>query len=535
MPPRRRLAAKQEPTEKIVILKMERVPVADLHHHPRNPNTGDVKAIARSLDTTGQYRPIVVNIGTHTGRPNEVLAGNHTLDAAALAFKYQSGGVTRSKPAWESVWASFVDVDEDTATTILLADNETASLGERNRKVVGELLSSLPEVQQVATGYNADEIDRLVTSAQGVAAKVDVDSMLAGIRGEVSPAQERKILPRAKDILENEDEEHRIIASKRGAVRAGEDPEAEEEAAQEEAELMKQADAMTRLQIAYELKEQAEAFPLDDNEWGIPSLLEDNILAEFPRELQTWGGYEATPDDGKKWFLYNYGLGGVKGLPFERVIMCFYTHDHKFDNWWNLPAYYTAKHVARGCTTYITPDFSFYYTTPRCTHLSNVYRGLWMARFWQECGLTVVPRVQFADKSSFEFNMLGIPQETPTLAFSLQNTPVEGGGKLDNEKFQAALVQIAVDHLRPTQSLVYGGPPAQRIMERVNWRNGVAFWQPNYAHIRRGTMFDKGDGSAKLTAGQRKKLKTAMAKDLNLKEKGAEMYTEDDVFEPEDD
>ena len=46
-----------------------------------NPRRGDVTAIAGSLRTNDQYKPITVNVGTFTGRPNEVLAGNHTLMA----------------------------------------------------------------------------------------------------------------------------------------------------------------------------------------------------------------------------------------------------------------------------------------------------------------------------------------------------------------------------------------------------------------------------------------------------------------------
>ncbi|MDX3097732.1 hypothetical protein PV417_24845 [Streptomyces sp. ME19-03-3] len=49
-------------------------------NHP-NPRTGDVDAIAESLRVNGRYKAIVVNRGTHTGRPNEVLAGvAHAVD-----------------------------------------------------------------------------------------------------------------------------------------------------------------------------------------------------------------------------------------------------------------------------------------------------------------------------------------------------------------------------------------------------------------------------------------------------------------------
>lgn len=95
---------------------LETYRLADLRPYHANPRRGDVAQIARSLSRTGQYRPIVVNAGTKTGRYREVLAGNHTL-AAAL------------KLGWSHLAGSVVDVDDDTAARIVAADNRTAELG----------------------------------------------------------------------------------------------------------------------------------------------------------------------------------------------------------------------------------------------------------------------------------------------------------------------------------------------------------------------------------------------------------------------
>lgn len=56
----------------------ENLPLTQLNTFHKNPRRGDVEAIKGSLVANGQYRPIVVNKGTHTGRPFEVLAGNRT-------------------------------------------------------------------------------------------------------------------------------------------------------------------------------------------------------------------------------------------------------------------------------------------------------------------------------------------------------------------------------------------------------------------------------------------------------------------------
>ena len=73
---------------------LETYRLADLRPYHANPRRGDVAQIARSLSRTGQYRPIVVNAGTKTGRYREVLAGNHTLAAAQkLGWSHLAGSV----------------------------------------------------------------------------------------------------------------------------------------------------------------------------------------------------------------------------------------------------------------------------------------------------------------------------------------------------------------------------------------------------------------------------------------------------------
>lgn len=97
---------------------------AQLHLFHRNPRKGDVPAIAASLRRHTQYKPITANIGTHTGRPHEVLAGNHTL----LAFRHLAEEEPGEK-AWQKIMVFWVDVDDDMAERIVVADNQTSQLG----------------------------------------------------------------------------------------------------------------------------------------------------------------------------------------------------------------------------------------------------------------------------------------------------------------------------------------------------------------------------------------------------------------------
>lgn len=130
------------------------VPPAELVTFHRNPRVGDIDKIAGSLIANGQYKPIVANIGTHTGRMNEVLAGNHTL----LAFRQ----VAEQKPfekQWNRILVHWVDVDEDMANRIVLVDNRSFDAGEGTDDAT--VYALLSQVGTTGTGYTDADLDAL--------------------------------------------------------------------------------------------------------------------------------------------------------------------------------------------------------------------------------------------------------------------------------------------------------------------------------------------------------------------------------------
>jgi ParB-like chromosome segregation protein Spo0J len=127
-------------------LKVEQVAVSELRTYYLNPRRGNVAVIAESLRVNGQYRALCANRGTHTGRPNEVLAGNHTLIAARDL-------------GWGTVAVTFVDVDNDQAARIVAVDNRSADLGTYDAPALAALLGDLPSLE--GTGYTADDLAAL--------------------------------------------------------------------------------------------------------------------------------------------------------------------------------------------------------------------------------------------------------------------------------------------------------------------------------------------------------------------------------------
>lgn len=78
--------------------------------HPKNVRRGNIDAIARSLQMYGQQKPIVVQESS-----GFIVAGNHVYQAA-------------HRLGWQTIAASVVPMDDETAMGYLLADNRASDL-----------------------------------------------------------------------------------------------------------------------------------------------------------------------------------------------------------------------------------------------------------------------------------------------------------------------------------------------------------------------------------------------------------------------
>lgn len=119
---------------------------AELRPYHKNARLSDVGKIAASLRQNGQYKPIVVNRGTLTGREWEVLAGNHVLEAAKAL-------------EWTTIETVIVDVDDKKAAQIVLADNKTSDSSTYDMAALDELLQELVDDVDDLEGTGYSEID----------------------------------------------------------------------------------------------------------------------------------------------------------------------------------------------------------------------------------------------------------------------------------------------------------------------------------------------------------------------------------------
>lgn len=124
----------------------ELAPLDTVRPHPRNPRQGDTGAIHQSIEANGFYGAIIAQKST-----GFILAGNHRWQAARQA------GATEIPITW-------VDVDDDHALRILLADNRTNDLATYDDAALAEILKDIhaEHGSLAGTGYDGDALDELL-------------------------------------------------------------------------------------------------------------------------------------------------------------------------------------------------------------------------------------------------------------------------------------------------------------------------------------------------------------------------------------
>ena len=143
-------AKKPAASSRVTEQQFELVDLQDLRPHPKNPNQGDIGEIFSSIEENGFYGTIVAQRST-----GFIIAGNHRYLAAREAKLAQ-------------VPVAWIDVDDERAMRIMLADNRVAELAVRDDLQLSEILASLANTTGLqGTGYDGDYLDELVAQLAG--------------------------------------------------------------------------------------------------------------------------------------------------------------------------------------------------------------------------------------------------------------------------------------------------------------------------------------------------------------------------------
>jgi ParB-like chromosome segregation protein Spo0J len=456
-------------TAKIAVSEIAVVPINTLVPYRKNPRKGNVDAVAESLKVNGQYRPLVVNKGDKASVRDEVLAGNHTLMAA-------------KKLKWARIAITYVDVTDDEAKKIVLADNRTNDLSGYDATALADLLKTVPN--PVGTGYTP----------------VDVQGILAGIEEHNSELISEVVRPVTVDFegklsSGDDDEDHLGEMQRRYDEQLGEQlRNSRVIGTGDDDEENPELERNQRLaNIQRELDGAKDIVFKSENYWGIPMLDPAMLMDSIPDPITTWGGPDASTDDGKSHYVWNFGLAATKGMPWDRAILAGFTYDTNFESLYHNPEWEFARLILNGLNKAIVPDFSLWAEEPRFFHLQSLYRAQWCGAFMQALGWKVMPRLIWCDPESQKYALEVVPKNAPALAFCQQTTTKAERSKL----LLAEGLRNAIREVKPQSLLVYGGNPVKELVAEARLPKQLhVVFVDNYAAVRRGVVFDKKEGKA---------------------------------------
>lgn len=413
----------------VIETKMERMDSLNYYH--RNPRIGDPDKTAESLKKNGQYRSIVANIGTKTGRPREILAGNHTHKGAA-------------KLHWDHIQVDWVDVTESHARRIVLADNGSSDGSTYQDDVLAQLLQEEKDSSGtlVGTTYDDDVLNRLLKDTE---------------------ADPRSQIDRIEDAPEDD-----------GSIRSFND------------------------------------FVYFDSDlpYEIPPLLPEMIPDKLPGPIDVWAGHEVDLERQEQnddlWWLTVWHTG-CRGVNWSQAIPCFYTEDFHFDPVYNSPSKNTKKILNLGISYTMMPNYTIAPEMPTALWVWATYRSYFVARFFQEAGLMVIPDIQTGNTDEvLDLSLSGIPKGAGMVAAQAQTTS-------DNPKqyirTKAYLLKEAEDRLGFKNLIMYGHKAADEVLNYADLNCNII--RVDNRSSRRREYLNSGAtiNTQKVKTGRRKRVK----------------------------
>lgn len=127
-------------------LEISEVLVDEVSQHPDNANNGDLEALKESIQVNGFFSPIIVQAST-----GYIIAGNHRWQVAN-----ELGMVT--------IPAIILDVDDEKAKRMMIADNRITRLGRDDPAMLADLLSDLSETDfgLMGTGFSHNDLQTML-------------------------------------------------------------------------------------------------------------------------------------------------------------------------------------------------------------------------------------------------------------------------------------------------------------------------------------------------------------------------------------
>lgn len=105
------------------------------------------------------------------------------------------------------------------------------------------------------------------------------------------------------------------------------------------------------------------------------------------------------------WIGFNFAIGCAHP---EKHTVHFFVDDYQFVRLWTYPDNYLD--MLRRFEAVCSPDFSTFTDFPLAMQIYNHYRKHWMAAYWQDNGIHVIPTISWSDEKSYAWCFDGEPE-----------------------------------------------------------------------------------------------------------------------------
>lgn len=200
--------------------------------------------------------------------------------------------------------------------------------------------------------------------------------------------------------------------------------------------------------------------------FGLPDLLPDMLCTEVPDSIWDRSPASVTPN---AYYCYSAGPGTIPDAASRGGgFLGFFTEDFRFEKTWNDTAGFTDWLRDMDFKGVLAPDYSTWTDWPLALRIHNLYRSRWVARYWQESGIPVIPIIQSLgacpglDRSAGSFSnslcLDSLPKKLPVVATEARNSQ----GAEDYWIGWAALHKHWLSTLRIGTLVIYGGEENQK-------------------------------------------------------------------------
>jgi HPt (histidine-containing phosphotransfer) domain-containing protein len=203
-------------------------------------------------------------------------------------------------------------------------------------------------------------------------------------------------------------------------------------------------------------------FP-SSNAFGIPDLRGDCLCPDAPTSIWDRSPESVLPD---AFYCYSAGPSTIpKSQLRHGGHLGFFCEDFRFETVWNDTPKFITWLKAQDFAGVLVPDFSTWSDWPLAVRIHQLYKSRWVARYWQEAGIPIIPIVQAIGHTDFDDGVKphdtlsanlcihSLPEKCPVVATEARNSQ----GEEDYWPNWVNLHKLVLSIVQPKTLVVYGG------------------------------------------------------------------------------